>query len=313
MSTIKNESLGINRVPFSRMLKSEMADYAERIMDIVESNEPESELINHVFGLLKTQNPQIKLLRISYGVDTARLKVDSLKADMMLTISALKLRVRMLKRSNLELDLHVVENAINSHLRYLDTSKNDKELIQKVSGFLDLPITNEALLTALEEFDLMKEVNSLKIALNVVKEALDKRVKLLSKRSKAPTRGVMKGMHDAINDLFKAIEVSHLVGYPISSEEGAVASDFTEMINELRQLSDMYNRSISIRLANNKRKADKVKEGEGSGEEGGKGAGEPIATAMYFGEEEGDENESIISPIDENDTEDDGDGEEMTF
>ena len=32
MSTIKNESLGINRVPFSRMLKSEMADYAERIM-----------------------------------------------------------------------------------------------------------------------------------------------------------------------------------------------------------------------------------------------------------------------------------------
>ena len=290
MSTIKNESLGINRVPFSRMLKSEMADYAERIMDIVESNEPESELINHVFGLLKTQNPQIKLLRISYGVDTARLKVDSLKADMMLTISALKLRVRMLKRSNLELDLHVVENAINSHLRYLDT-----------------------LLTALEEFDLMKEVNSLKIALNVVKEALDKRVKLLSKRSKAPTRGVMKGMHDAINDLFKAIEVSHLVGYPISTEEGAVASDFTEMINELRQLSDMYNRSISIRLANNKRKADKVKEGEGSGEEGGKGAGEPIATAMYFGEEEGDENESIISPIDENDTEDDGDGEEMTF
>ena len=286
MNTMKNESLGIKRVPFSRMLKNEMGDYAERIIDIVDSYEPESELINHVYDLLQAQKPQIELLRISYGVDTARLKVDSLKAEMMLTISALKLKVRMLKRSNLDLDLHIVENAIRSHLRYLDTTKNDKVLIQKVSGFFDLLVTNEELIAALEEFDLMKELNAIKIAMNRVKEAMENRVRLLSKRSKAPTRGLMKGMYDAVNDLFKAIEVSQLIGYPLSADEGHAASDFTEMIDELSQLSDMYNRSIAIRLANNKRKADKAKEGDVVEEEGEEGAGEPINTAMYFGNEE---------------------------
>ena len=308
MNTIKNESLGINRVPFSRMLKSEMADYAERITSIVERYEHDSELINHVFELLMAQTPQIELLRISYGVDTLRLKVESLKADMMLTISGLKLKVRMLKRSNLELDLHIVENAINSHLRHLDTTKNEKELIQKISGFLDLPKTSVELAEALEEFELTGEVNKIKMSLSAVKEAIEKRVRLLSKRSKEPTRGIMKTMHDAINDLFKAIEVSHLVGLPLSKEAGNAASDFAEMIHELSQLSAMYNRSISLRMGNNKRKADKKKEGEPEGEagevdKGDEGAGEPIATAMCYGN--GDETE-------EGNYEEDGDGDVET-
>ena len=43
MSTIKNENLKINRVPFSRMLKSEVADYTERVTAIVDNHEFESD------------------------------------------------------------------------------------------------------------------------------------------------------------------------------------------------------------------------------------------------------------------------------
>ena len=86
-----NSTLGINRVPYSKMLKSEKADYAEKTINIVGSHDPESALINQVYDLLQDQKPQIELLRLSYGVDTERLRVDSLKAELMLTVSALKL------------------------------------------------------------------------------------------------------------------------------------------------------------------------------------------------------------------------------
>ena len=287
-----NSTQGITRVPYSRMLKSEMADYAEKTINIVGSHDPESALINQVYNLLQDQKPQIELLRLSYGVDTERLRVDSLKAELMLTVSALKLKVRMLSRSNLTLELHTMENAINSHLRYLDKCKNDKELIQKVTGFLDLLDINEAVFTAFSEFDLLHETDSIKMALAEVNAASEKRVKLLSKRSKVSTRVVMKTMHNAINNLFKAIEVSHLAGYPSNSEEGgsgAVASDFTDLINELSQLSEMYNRSISIRIANNQRKAEKEKEHE----EGN--SPEPIATGMLL-RNISSANEPIITP-----------------
>ena len=120
------------------------------------------------------------------------------------------------------------------------------------------------------------------------------RVNLLSKRSKEPTKKIMRGLHDTITNLFKAIEVSHLVGYPLTTEEGNIVSDFTEMINELSQLSDMYNRSIAIRVANNKRKLDRKKESEEGkenieGTEGNEG-NEPVTTAMYYvSDEETDE------------------------
>ena len=112
MSTIKNKTLEINRVPLSRMLKSEMADYAERATAIVSNYDHGSDLINDVHKLLENQAPKIELLRIRYGIDTQRLRVNSLKAKMMLKISALKVKVGIIKKDNLKLDMHVIENEI---------------------------------------------------------------------------------------------------------------------------------------------------------------------------------------------------------
>ena len=94
MSTINNKSMEINRVPFSRILKSEMADYAEKATSIVEKYDHGSDLIDKVHALLERRAPQIELLRISYGIDTQRLKVESFKTKMMHTISALKIKAK---------------------------------------------------------------------------------------------------------------------------------------------------------------------------------------------------------------------------
>jgi hypothetical protein len=251
----------IKRIPFSRMLKSEMADFVEKTLAIVENHDLESELINPMYQLLRGKEADIKLLRLSYGIDTERLRVTKMKSEMMLVISAFKLQVRLLSKSNPELEMHPIQNAINKHLRHLYKCKNDKQLSQKVAGFFDLLDDNEEMATALNDLNLSAELDTMKAVFGKVERASKKRVNLLSQRPLVSTQVIVKGMSKAIENLFKGIEVAHLIGTTTGGEPADDQIDYAPLMDELSQLSDMYKRSISIRVANNKRKA-KEKDGE---------------------------------------------------
>ncbi len=253
-----NVSLGIKRLPFTRMLKSEVADYAENTINIIEKHDPESAIVSPMMNLMLAKKGAIELLRLSYGIDIERLRANKLKADLMLHISAFKLGVRLLNRSNVALDLHVIQNAINSHLTYLNNCKNDKELNQKVGGFFDLVKTNKELQSALDDFDLNENVTLMSEGYHKVNDVWQKRVELLSQRPAINTRAIVRGIADATNNLFKGVELAHIistVSVASGGDEGDETTDFVPLIEELNQLSEMYYKSISIRDANNKRKA----------------------------------------------------------
>ena len=264
-----NLNLKINRLPYAKMLKSEMADYVEKTIFIVDSHNIESELITPVFDKLEAKKPDIKLLRLNYGIDTERLRVNKVKSKLMLVISAFKIQVRLLSKSKPELDLHQIQNAINKHLRYLTKCKNDKQLTQKIAGFLDLLDSDEALETALSELQLTAEVNEIRNVFSIMEEATRKRVTLLSQRPVVRTKEIVKGMREAVDNLFKGIEVANMLGVLSDGQEPGGAVDVVPLIDELNQLTEMYRRSISIRDANNKRKNNK------DGDETG-GEDEPI-------------------------------------
>ena len=249
-----NFSMRIKRLPYSRMLKSEMADYVEKTIDIVESHALESKIIAAGYLQLSAKEPDIKLLRLSYGIDTERLRVSKLKSELMLVISAFKIQVRLLSKSEPELDLHQIQNAINKHLRYLNKCKNDKQLHQKIAGFFDLLDANEELETALADFSLASKVDDIRSAFSQVVEATRKRVTLLSLRPIISTKEIVKGMKEAVDNLFKGIEVANMISTLSDSEEPEDKIDFVPLIDELNQLAEMYARSIAIRAANNKRK-----------------------------------------------------------
>ena len=221
-------------------------------MSIVESHHPDSAIINPLLEFLLAKKPEIEMLRLSYGIDVERLKIDKLKRQMMLTISIFKLNVKMLSNSNDELDMHVVQNAINKHFCYLNRCRNDKELNQKIAGFLDLMDSNIKLAAAMDEFDLMDDVTKIKIAHSLFNQGTNKRVAKLSKRPNISTKNIIKDLFDAIDNLFKGLEVAQVLNSITVTE-----ADFSPLICELSQLSDMYYKSFSIRKANNKRKFEK--------------------------------------------------------
>ena len=286
-----NLNLKIRRLPYTRLLKSEMADYVENTIAIVENSEIESELITPLLEELSAKESDIELLRISYGIDVERLRVYDLKMKMMLVISAFKVKVRLLSKSNPELDMHVLQNAINKHLRKLDKCRNDKELSQKIAGFFDLRESNLELQTALTDLEITKEADAMLDAYSQVEAALKKKVRVLSQRPEIATKDIVKDMNKTLDNLYKSIEVAHMLTVVGDAPEEGEVLDLTPLIDELNQLANMYALSISIRNANNKRKADKDKEGQeggenaGEGDEGGEGDGDPITTAMCFGDD----------------------------
>ena len=256
MNKSSNQSSKIKRLPYTRMLKSEMADYADSIISIVGNYNLQSAIINPLYSLLKEKEKAIALLRLNYGVDTERLRINNLKGQLMLIISSFKLNFKLFKLKNLELEMHIVENAINSHLCYLYKCRNDKQLNQKIAGFLDLMNSNNEFAITINSFDLMDNINEIKKAHDVFNEASEQRVKLLAKRPKISTKKIIKELFDVIDNLFKGIEIAQVINsIPTAGAESH--EDLTSLVDELKQLSDMYYKSFSLRKANNKRKFEK--------------------------------------------------------
>ena len=63
----------IKRVPYSRMLKSNVAGYADKVVSKIKVYDIESLLSNPVFNMLLDQESNIAKLRIIYGVDTNKI------------------------------------------------------------------------------------------------------------------------------------------------------------------------------------------------------------------------------------------------
>lgn len=255
-----SQTLKIRRLPYTRMLKSEMAEYASRVIKIVQKHEPASALFNPLFEALCAKKPEIKLLALNYGVDTERLKLQQIKEIMMLTISSLKLNVKRVQFSS-ELDLHVVQNAIDAHLRYFNRCRNDKEVNHKIRGFLNLMQSDKEFVMAIDKFGLRENIREIEEIYAHYNNVLANRVKRLAKRPKFSTQEVIKELHVAIDNLFKGIEVAQLI-YNTSGVEDNSAVDYTPLINKLRQLSDMFYKSYAIRKANNRRKLEKGDEAD---------------------------------------------------
>ena len=273
-NTTNNGNLQIIRVPQSRLLKKEMADYAEMTMGIVQKHDHQTSMFGALYDKLVAKKRYIEILRLDYGIDSERFKIYRRKSKLKLNISAFKLKLRLLSKDNPDMDLHPLDNAINKHLRYLNRAKNDKELTQKVAGFMDVVENNEEVQEIITELDMLEDVMIIQAVLKEFVEAVEKRISLLAKRPSIKTQALTRGLATSIENLHKAIEVAYLLSLSDDGDadpDAADTVDYETLIGELNELNASYNRSITIRMHNNRRKAEQ-KEKEGGepteGEEG---------------------------------------------
>lgn len=241
-----NTHLEIRRPAFSRLLKAEVAEFAKKTIGIVESKDPESLLISPVYEPLLALEPEIELLSLRFGIDPERVKVETLKSKLMLTVSHLKLQVRLLSKSNNDEGIYVIGSFIDTYLRHLSFRKNDKQIVQNVDGFLISANDDVAFSEALTEHDLMGEIAQIEAALSAYRAAIENRVRLLSERPKVKTRVIVSKIVQAIKNLFKGIEVAQIMNTEL---------DYIPLIDELNELVEGFRLTVILRAAYNKRKA----------------------------------------------------------
>lgn len=257
---MKIRIMEVNRLPFSRLLKSEVAQLADRLLGIVETHNPELLQLEPVFNLLKAQKPQIDILNIRYGVDPNRLELIPLREHMVLQTSAIKLQLRMLSKKTNDQSLQVIQTSVDGYLRYLNASRNEEEIDSKIVGFLNEVKTDDELAIAIDEHDLSSLIVNLKEALEDVKRVKGRRVKLLSQRPETQTQELTKQIASTTELLFKDLEVSQLKNPDV---------DYTSLIREVNQLLDQFRNRINRREAYNKRKADEQHDNNMEGEMNG--------------------------------------------
>ncbi len=259
MAKEHSNSLKIRRLPYSRLLKAETADYSERVISIIEEHKPTSPFINQLFGLLLKKRGDINLLRLNYGVDTERLKVKKQKEKMLLIISMFKLKAKMLDDAIEESHLQVLTNAIKTHLCYLHKCKNDKVLNQKIAGFFDMVAKSEPLAAVIDKHGLIDEFDQVYNAHKKFNSIVKRRIELLSKRPKVSSRAISKDLLSRIDHLFQGIELAYIVS--LESDADAATDSHEELallIKTLNQLSEMYYKSAKLREQNNQRNAVKA-------------------------------------------------------
>ena len=259
MAKEHSNSLKIRRLPYSRLLKAETADYSERVISIIEEHKPTSPFINQLFGLLLKKRGDINLLRLNYGVDTERLKVKKQKEKMLLIISMFKLKAKMLDDAIEESHLQVLTNAIKTHLCYLHKCKNDKVLNQKIAGFFDMVAKSELLAAVIDKHGLIDEFDQVYNAHKKFNSIVKRRIELLSKRPKVSSRAISKDLLSRIDHLFQGVELAYIVSL---EDDVDAATDCHEelalLIKTLNQLSEMYYKSAKLREQNNQRNAVKA-------------------------------------------------------
>lgn len=262
MAKEHSNSLKIRRLPYSRLLKAETADYSERVISIIEEHKPKSPFINQLFGLLLKKRGDINLLRLNYGVDTERLKVKKQKEKMLLIISMFKLKAKMLDDAIEESHLQVLTNAIKTHLCYLHKCKNDKVLNQKIAGFFDMVAKSEPLAAVIDKHGLIDEFDQVYNAHKKFNSIVKRRIELLSKRPKVSSRAISKDLLSRIDHLFQGVELAYIVSLEddVDADADTDADSHEELallIKTLNQLSEMYYKSAKLREQNNRRNAAK--------------------------------------------------------
>ena len=286
---VLNNALEIERVPFSRLQKSEIPALAESVTRIVEKHEPEVLLIEEVFNLLVAEKPRIDILNSRYGVHPLSLKLKPKREELMLYVSGVKHQLRKVTKTSTDATkdaVTIVKLAVDRNLLYLKKCKSQVEVLQKIQAFLTETETHADLSSALRSLGFMDEVENMELAHADVKSLLDRRRELISLRPKGPIKVVNSGpVFFALTAMFKEIEVAQLKNPSL---------DYVPLIDELNKLMKEYRNAINRREANNKRKAMQQ---EGAETEGATSETDASATETSPKEEQSSTEESDNSSV----------------
>ena len=245
----------IRQIYYSRMLKLELPEFAEKVIKIVENHDPETLKINEMFNLLLAEQPQIDQLIVWYRAHPLSDKIKRLRDVRGLQIGKILIHLKVVQKEkgSQDSEVRLVEIEIGRYLMNWRECKNEEVLSQKLGQFFDTIDQSEELELAMSSLGFTAYLNELRNVISSIGELAFNREDSMSERPKVKTKDLEKSVIRALKNLFKEIDLA-----PLRNPE----LDYTGLINRLNELLDYYRNLINIRLGQSERKAEEKAKNE---------------------------------------------------
>ena len=118
------------------MLKLELPQLAEKVIEKIEEHDPETLMIQELFVLLEAQKPNIQNLKVAYGAHPITEQLQPLRKKRFMYAAAIVYKMNMIVREDLfPNNSQVIETRIliNSYLLNLGKSKNEEVISEKLT------------------------------------------------------------------------------------------------------------------------------------------------------------------------------------
>ena len=242
----------IKTIPFEKLLKLELPLLTNRIIEIVEKNDPETLKIKESFDLLETLEPQLNNLEKRYGPHPITKKLNTLRE------SRIKHAVFIIAQVNfhvfddlvdMRLEAEVVQPLVTRFLVNL-RNYNDDIITENVDQFIRNIQESEKLTAAMTTLGMFKYIDKLQSVNIKLKELWKMRSNSISLRPNIYEPSLRKPIYGAIRNLINQINQAAFHHSEL---------DYAPLIDELNFVLSFYRGKINSRNSYNiKRKAEAI-------------------------------------------------------
>ncbi len=240
-------------VPFSRLLKLEVQDMALEVIRILEKHDPEELQLKPMYELLLGEKPKIDALEVPYRKHRASKKLDKLRKQRNVHVSAIKFETRKvvaLDDTGYDDTVLLLQSEIERFLDDFYDSENERVMHRKLNQFFEKIDNNEALAEAMETLGFIPLLNNLKLNIADVINLLNIRSGDISTRGNTKTVSLRNSVVGIVKDALDDIRLAQLKNSEL---------DYNPLINELNDKLKHYDYLINVRKRVNERKAEERK------------------------------------------------------
>ncbi len=250
---LKQKTMELIEVPYSRLRKLELPIYVNGVIDIVEKHDAETLKINSVFDLLLAEKPNIVKLDVQYRAHPLTKKVSELRKMRTTYVGSILSHLNVVEKedpSGVDIAVSSVKVEIDRYLRKLSAARTEALKCERVTRFFAAIDSNEELEDAFTSLKFSERLDKLRSVHATILELSKKRVESSSQRPTEKTSDLRDSVILAIRYFFKDLEVAPLRNMDL---------EYKPLYDELNKLSVDYRNMLSRRYLFDKQKAEKGK------------------------------------------------------
>lgn len=272
----------IKNFAFSRLVKLELPDLAESVIKKMDDYDPELLKIKEAFDLLAEMQPQINLLRLSYGPHEITKELHVLRKKRQTFASLITYQTKALSKDEMEEAyeaIKLVRGAVNIHLKNLGR-KGDRIIHQNLLEFFRKIEESAELEAAFESLGFTNYLDELQSVHSTIEELWSARKISINQRPDVYLPPISKSVREALRNFFFQINLA---------QKRNVELDYSQLVVDMNAELNVFRGVIGMREAINKKKAEEAIDGEGEVdndgiiEEDADESDDPIETTQFAG------------------------------